>query len=538
MLRLLAVASVVVYHAYPFDPGTFIVAPPPADSAARFAQGYISLALMRWALPFLGLVSGFLFFRTFTPTPQGYLAKLRSRTRTLLLPFLIWSGAGVLFALAFTASPYAAQSPYWTVDSLGQALDMWLLHPVIYPLWFLQALMTCMVLSPLVYLAVKWLRGWVLVPAAAWWVLGLQPMALWPWVSATAFPPFIVGAAIALLGWRMPFAHREAGQASGRMTGAGDRADDGAAAREGGRPVGRRRVRGRLARERRRVRRLRARSRALGARRAAPGGRARHLRRLDGGRPPPRPVLLDLHRGRPPTTPVRLDLYRGRPPTTPVRLDLHLSRPLPGPAAARPAHRGGALRRAALVLRVRDAGAGPLRLQEPGRARGRKRARARALPRAAGHRRGGGAGRRARAQAPGAASLRDHHRRPGAAGGAAAPGGAGGGSPRTRAGRRGPRVLVRATETPAAARELGAGELRSNTVRQGPAMCRQFGVRQRYARWDRVRANVRAEALCVRSSVRHPEAHIVSGVPSGVSGGPTCPPQSAEPHHEEIAEDR
>jgi peptidoglycan/LPS O-acetylase OafA/YrhL len=203
-LRLLAVASVVVYHAYPFEPGTFIVAPPAADSAGDFIQGFVSLALMRWGLPFLGLVSGYLFFRTFVPTTAGYTAKLLTRSRTLLVPFLIWSGLGVLFCLLVTASPWADVSPYWTITSAAEALDRWLLHPAIYPLWFLQALLTCVVLSPLVYVAVKALRGWILVLAAAWWVLGWQPEALWPWVSATAFPPFIAGAAIALLGWRMP----------------------------------------------------------------------------------------------------------------------------------------------------------------------------------------------------------------------------------------------------------------------------------------------------------------------------------------------
>ena len=58
----------IVYHAYPFTPGVFITAPPPPSATTEFLQGYISLSLMRWALPFLGLVSGYLFFRTLKPT--------------------------------------------------------------------------------------------------------------------------------------------------------------------------------------------------------------------------------------------------------------------------------------------------------------------------------------------------------------------------------------------------------------------------------------------------------------------------------------
>jgi hypothetical protein len=204
----------VVHHAYRFAPGTVVVAPPPAGSASDFVQGYVSLALMRWALPFLGLVSGYLFFRRLTPSLAGFLVKLRTRARTVLVPFVIWSGLGVLFAVAVTSSPYRDVSAYWTVHSISEALDRWLVHPVLYPLWFLQALVACMLLSPLVYLAVRTLRGWVLVIAVLWWALGWQPEALSPWISATAFPPFIVGSTIAILGWRAPWAARKAAPAS------------------------------------------------------------------------------------------------------------------------------------------------------------------------------------------------------------------------------------------------------------------------------------------------------------------------------------
>lgn len=193
ILRFAAVASVVVFHAYP--PGW----------QGGYLQDFVSLALMRWALPFLGLVSGYLFFRTFTPTLAGYAKKLRSRTRTIAVPFLIWSGVAVLFA-ALTGNPEYGGP----IDSAGDALYHWLLRPPASPLWFLQALMACVVLSPLVYLAVRTLRLWVLPLALAWWATGLQPDGLGPWISAVAFPPFITGAAIALLRPKLGWAKRPA----------------------------------------------------------------------------------------------------------------------------------------------------------------------------------------------------------------------------------------------------------------------------------------------------------------------------------------
>ena len=215
MFRFLAVAAVVYYHAYHSEPGAFILAPQQAHSFEGFVEGFVSQALMRWGLPLLAVISGFLFFRTLTPTAHGFLTKMRTRVRTIVIPFLIWSGLGVLFAIAVAHSPARDVSPYWTITSAGEALHRWLVDPVIYPLWFLQALMTCVVLSPLVYLLVRGLRSWALVVAVVWWSLGWQPADLMPWISATIFPAFIAGAVFALRGWRWPWEGRRAAAAAG-----------------------------------------------------------------------------------------------------------------------------------------------------------------------------------------------------------------------------------------------------------------------------------------------------------------------------------
>jgi len=198
VLRFVAVAWVVVFHAYPTSAAG-------SSAGAGAFEAVVSLGLSRWALPFLSLISGYLFFRTFRPGVAGYLTKVRSRARTIFLPFLIWSAAAVLFA-AVTGDPEFGGP----IDSPGEALYHWLLRPVATPLWFLQALMTCIVLSPLVYLAVRALRGWVFLFALAWWLTGVQADVLWPWVSPVAFPPFIAGAAIAVLRPAMGWAKRPA----------------------------------------------------------------------------------------------------------------------------------------------------------------------------------------------------------------------------------------------------------------------------------------------------------------------------------------
>ena len=194
ILRFVAVATVVVYHAYP--PGW----------PGGYTEALVSLGLARWALPFLGLISGYLFFRTFTPTLAGYAGKLRSRLRTILVPFLIWSANRAAGRLA-DGQPRVPGPHHLTGR---RPLPPGWSRPCASPLWFLQALMTCIVLSPLVYLAVRALRAWVLVVAVVWWVTGFQPEVLDPWVSPVAFPPFVAGAAVAMLKPRLDWARRPA----------------------------------------------------------------------------------------------------------------------------------------------------------------------------------------------------------------------------------------------------------------------------------------------------------------------------------------
>lgn len=191
ILRFAAVAAVVFFHAYP-------------RSGGGFFEAFVSLGLTRWALPLLSVISGYLFFRTFVPTKAGYLRKLRSRSGTILVPYLIWSGLTVLLSVAM-------QDPrHGPIGSFGEALYHWLVRPVSAPLWFLQALMACVVLSPLVYLAVRTLRYWVLPLTVVWWAFGDHSAGYEQFLNSRAFPPFIVGATVALLRPRLSWARRPA----------------------------------------------------------------------------------------------------------------------------------------------------------------------------------------------------------------------------------------------------------------------------------------------------------------------------------------
>lgn len=78
---------------------------------------------------------------------------------------------------------------------MGHLLGKLLSRPVAYPLWFLQTLILCIAISPLLYWPVRWLRWLAIAPFAALWVLG-SPATNWNDWKGLAF--FTVGAVLAL----------------------------------------------------------------------------------------------------------------------------------------------------------------------------------------------------------------------------------------------------------------------------------------------------------------------------------------------------
>lgn len=142
---------------------------PPEDTAAFSQPGGILLtALVDWwpgiflARSFFFL-SGYLFFmKTDTLTPQSYAAKLKSRIRSLLVPYLIWNTICACLiigkALVFGNNLFdiitdghiswtALIQGYWDIPGDGPANA-----PYAFAYWFLRNLIVFIVLSPLAML--------------------------------------------------------------------------------------------------------------------------------------------------------------------------------------------------------------------------------------------------------------------------------------------------------------------------------------------------------------------------------------------------
>jgi hypothetical protein len=202
LVTLLAVTAVVFVHAYNmtsrFGSGENAAEMRGAPGVVGFIEYLISQALTRWPAAMLFAISGFLFFHNLQPYWSDYRRKYAGRLRTVVVPFLLWSAISLAVYLALQALPWS--SAYFSHDFLGEAsvarlADKLLLHPVAYPLWFLQTLIVCFVLAPLLYWPARALRWFTVLPFAVLWMLG-TPATNWnDWKGLTFFT---LGAVIAL----------------------------------------------------------------------------------------------------------------------------------------------------------------------------------------------------------------------------------------------------------------------------------------------------------------------------------------------------
>ena len=136
----------------------------------------LSQGLCRVAVPLYFLIAGYLFFNGLeTWNTATYLAKLRRRCRTLLVPYLLWNLLALVigYLMALTGDSVPSLSEY--LHNWGGWRILW--YPPDSPLWFLRDLMVMVVAAPLVMLFVRYLRWPGLALLAVLYVTHLWPLS-------------------------------------------------------------------------------------------------------------------------------------------------------------------------------------------------------------------------------------------------------------------------------------------------------------------------------------------------------------------------
>jgi len=179
----LAMALLVVVHEYNLNirylqPWTL---PGEALTLTGFTEYFLADGLLRFRIPMLFIISGFLFaMNDYRPYKQ----RAWKRFRTLIVPYLIWSALGILLVWFLEFWPYGrelvANSNVVQIDNSRdlihqyrwyELLFRWLFLPIPYQLWFIRVLFFYNLAYPLIL--------WCLNHNVARWIFLSVATLLW-----------------------------------------------------------------------------------------------------------------------------------------------------------------------------------------------------------------------------------------------------------------------------------------------------------------------------------------------------------------------
>jgi len=201
----------VFVHGYNVEPRYLQPWTTPTDplTPTAFVQYLVANGLLRFRIPMLFVISGYLFA---LHDEQPYNQRVRKRLRTLLAPYMIWSAFGILLTFVLELHPYTrsaiANSHVVQIDDTRMLIHdyrwyetaiRWLFFPVSYQLWFIRVLLVYNLAYPLIVKAVthKTARYVFFSLAALFWLAtfdivlvegeGLLFFSLGVWIQKTDF---------------------------------------------------------------------------------------------------------------------------------------------------------------------------------------------------------------------------------------------------------------------------------------------------------------------------------------------------------------
>lgn len=181
-IRLPLIVLVICYHN---ESGGQFIANLQGSPVLQYVVNLIANGLGGIRVPVFFLIAGYVFFRNHEAGLRWFAEKIYSRVRSVLLPLILWSVFWlVVIALAqelpFMAKFFGGKSP-WSAPVAGfsalrifQAVLGETPHLFLYHLWFLRDLFILVLLTPLIYQAIRWTQGWVSVFLLLAWGAGLE----------------------------------------------------------------------------------------------------------------------------------------------------------------------------------------------------------------------------------------------------------------------------------------------------------------------------------------------------------------------------
>lgn len=128
-----------------------------------FFESFISQGVSRVAVPIFYCISGFLFFKEQSFFYDSYLLKLKKRLKTLLVPYFIWSLISLILFFAIKQFQFSSVILLDKQLTKFDLLNILILDPIPYQLWFIRDLFLLCVISPILFFLIKKTKGLIIV---------------------------------------------------------------------------------------------------------------------------------------------------------------------------------------------------------------------------------------------------------------------------------------------------------------------------------------------------------------------------------------
>lgn len=202
ILRFPLIVGVVFVHSYQssgYIPSDWDVSQTVA--ASEPIQYYFSFVLGRLSVPVFYCLSGFLFYHGFVFSKDAFLLKLKTRIRSLLIPYLIWNIAVLLFIMLMQSIPFTAAffsdknhkiASYGCLDYIN-AIMGFTRYPAAYHFWYIRDLLVMIFLIPVLDVLIRKMPLISLMAMMAFWFFRIWPLYI---PSADAICFFYLGTLI------------------------------------------------------------------------------------------------------------------------------------------------------------------------------------------------------------------------------------------------------------------------------------------------------------------------------------------------------
>lgn len=174
IMRIILVMYVVMTHSYTCTRGILDTGQYPVYKSVAF---FLSLEIAQIAVPAFFFISGYLFFFS----ANTYAEKLKSRWRTLLVPYLLWntlivSAYLILENIPALAPLFQGEAVHGSIGGIlreywdGGSWDGGNGTPIVHQFWYIRNLIILSIVSPAVALAIKYLGWWFSAALTTIWL--------------------------------------------------------------------------------------------------------------------------------------------------------------------------------------------------------------------------------------------------------------------------------------------------------------------------------------------------------------------------------